>query len=282
VLKGSSIVLTSVSVLELEAGTSAGVAQSYYSLFSPRRASYELNFREPRIDAGVPSTTDPRRSFGPDEEVRLDTPFEVASNEQDSVRNLVVQMWDQRTVGVRSPVAVEGDVSGSLTLSANGTLQGQVTNQFAKPITGASIVFRGGRATLGTLEPGQAVPVSFSGIRAPRGGEPTPLPPRPTEDRSSMRGMGMMGMPQAMIAPNRAPEAVMVGEALERGLESSDERFRTWVSSGFVSNTPYPFPDDEALLVGWMKDDALGVQLKGGRAPAHTARTVVIVHIPVP
>jgi len=292
VLKGRAVVLRSVTMIEVQASTGAGAAQSYYSVFSPKKASYRVAFGAPNVDASVPAPVARMSMRGPRSDLKLNTPFEVEAGERDTVKDLLVQMWDQRMFSARAPVVLGGDVKSDLRVGRDAMVVGQVTNALGGlRLEGGGLIFRGQTQQLDALAPGAAVAVRLGPVRPARSDEPPPKPLgwRDTSGPYAMMGSGMGG---PMGAPTTAPEAdAQAAASLASGPTSSwssrggPYRVRAdlaeGAAEGFLRQNTYTFRDDEALLLGWADTDALGADLVGTHGATEQAKALVVVHIPV-
>jgi hypothetical protein len=291
VLKGRAVVLRSVSLIEVQASTGAGAAQSYYSIFSPRKASYRIGFATQNVDASVPAPLGRMSYTGRRSGLKLNTPFEVEEGDRDTVKDLLVQMWDQRMFSARAPVVLGGDLKSDLRIDRSSMVVGQITNALGGlKLESGGLIYRGQTQRLDSLGAGATLAVHLGPVRPARSDEPPPKPLgwRDTSGPYAMMGSSMGGPMAAPTAPEADAQAAagLVGPSTTswrpggRGYGGRPE-LTEGAAEGFIRQNLYTFRDDEALLIAWADTDALGADLMGVRGASEQGKALVVVHIPV-
>ncbi len=282
VLRGNATVLRSAGMVEVQASTGAGIAQSYYSLFSPRRAEYSLSFAAPSVETAVPSTAQPNWR-GRTEPQKLNSAFEVRSGAQDSVHKLLVQMWDQRVFETAAPVVLDGPLAGDLRLERGNRVTGQLTNDTGLPLQGAVLVFRRVAYAVGDLAAGEGKPIDWTAGFVPAPQDPDPGRYRgASEDQPGYRSYG--GPSASPVPPGgtvgSVVQALLKGPERREGRMTVEDPLYVALREGYLSRTGFGLSDREALLLAWTTTDPLAATV-AGRKPKAESVTLAAFHIAV-
>lgn len=273
-LRGGSLIVRDVGVVEVQGSTGAGQAVGVFSLFSPSRKDYAVGFGPASLDLDAPAFGRSRYG-GPGDPPKLASPFEVRAGEGDSIHKLLVQMWDQRLFAARGPVVLAGPLEGTLRL-AGGSLNGELRNATGLTLRDAILVFRREAHPLGEIADGATIPVSLSGAFAAL---PSPPPPGGFEGRSTtpqwMHG-GMPSTPQtSALAQLKMPEVQT------NPLKKEYEPLHEALHDGYLNGSSYQMSDQEAVVLGWSDSAALEATVNGREVSKGSALSLVAIHLAV-
>jgi hypothetical protein len=143
-LKGSDVIVNQITVVRAAQGTGRGIGQAYIGIYSPSRRSFDV-----RIPGGaLLSNPTSQQQTG-----QVETPLDVVFGETSSrLRNFEVGFGVLRGFRAEAP-ADAPQVDSDLHLE-RGVLLGTVTNRSVQVLENVAVVYSGGAAVLGTLEPG--------------------------------------------------------------------------------------------------------------------------------
>lgn len=144
VLRGSDLIVHEVAIVRGAPGTSDAVAQSYLGLFSPSRATYQIEVPGGAL-LSAPVSGD---FFGGD----TAGPLDVLQGDPARVRNLQIGFGSLRTVRAEAPVA--GPVIEADLRVEDGRLVGAVRNQSDRTLDNPAVVLGASAIVLPDLAPG--------------------------------------------------------------------------------------------------------------------------------
>jgi hypothetical protein len=145
VLRGTDVVINEVAIVRAAPDATEGTAQVYFGLFSPNRATYQVNLPDGALLA-APINADP---FGQGTSNSLDIVQGTGPQQPSIVRNLSVGTGSIRVVRAQLPVTAPR-LRVALNL-VNNTLVGTVENASDKPLEGVAVVLGSSVAVLGNV-----------------------------------------------------------------------------------------------------------------------------------
>ncbi len=151
-LRGTDVLLNQIAIVRGAPGTTEGEAQVYVGVFSPSRATYDVEVPGGAL-LGSPIVGD----FSGD-----GSPLDVLQGEPSRVRNLTVGFGSLRTIRALTATSVPlVDVDIAL---VDGSLTGTITNRSDVRLERPAIVLGGGVAVLSDLAPGETAQVRISSL----------------------------------------------------------------------------------------------------------------------
>lgn len=258
--KGGSVFVNRAALVETYSGQSQAGVYSEVGLFSPHRASYDIELPGNNLVAAVPN---PRPYFGGQSSGNTSAmggaQF-VETQSGVSLLNTPVNMWAMRAFDSQSTTDLGGAIDGSLS-EKNGALVGPLVNHTPYALTDCAVCYNGRWQSVGLLAPGAtlSLPSSASGS----GPQPAlPLPFEPENAPGNIHGR----MQSALGGYFRS-----LGQA------------EPPMNSGSNAHAGFAPAAGEAVLVGWSRDPKLvGPSPKiDGSSVAENDVSLVIVHVPV-
>ena len=147
-LRGTDVVVNEVAIVRGAPDTTEATAQVYFGVFSPSRATYQVEVPSGALLAS-PINGDP---FGQGSST-LDLVQGTGPERPSVVRNLAVGTGSLRTV--RAQLAVEGPLFHADLHLEDGTLVGTVENASQETLENAAVVLGSAVAVLGDIGPGE-------------------------------------------------------------------------------------------------------------------------------
>jgi len=151
VLRGSDVIVNEVAIIRGAPDTTEGRAQDYFGVFSPSRASYQVEVPGGALLAAPISGSDP---FGSTSGV-----LDVIQGDPAKVRDLSVGVAQLRTVRAETATTVP-KMRATLSLNDAG-LTGSFENESDQTLEQVSIVLGGSVVVLGDVAPHATVPVTL-------------------------------------------------------------------------------------------------------------------------
>ncbi len=274
IMRGGDVVVYSASVVEVRAGSPLGISSGYFGIFSPRKTRYRIAFSQPHVAIDVPNRA--TSGFGGFEEVEVPAMTLASDGGEDSVRSMLINMWDQQLLEARAATALEGAVTADLRV-ADGELVGEVHNGTSMTMAQTAIRYRSMTKGLGDIAPSASAPVRAS---APASGA-MPAP-------ATHPGAGPMGVMPYMGSPSGTPEGrdafnqlmPIMGPWPTSAADDPDSAIRRGLLGGLLERGRPVFADSEALVFAWLDGQPLRIDLGGARYRS-IGRTLLVVHVPV-
>lgn len=276
VMRGGDVVVYSASVVEVRDGSSLGVGSGYFGIFSPRKARYRIGFSQPHVAIGVPSRV--TAGFGGLEEVESPAMALASDGGEDTVKSMLINMWDQQLLEARAATALRGAVTADLRVT-DGELVGQVHNGTSMAMAQAAVRYRSVVKALGDIAPSASSPVRVTAPASAPGAVPAPtMPP----------GGGPMG-PMAYLGPSSGTAEgrdafnqlmPIMGPPAISAADDPESAIRRGLLEGLLEKGQPVFADDEALVFAWLDEQPLQIDL-GGTRHRSVGRTLLVVHVPV-
>lgn len=229
--QSSDIAVTEVTLLRAEAASPVALAHSYVGLFAPRPQAIDLHVPQGSLLAAA------RRAFGQPASGSTRQPMQVSEGMDVTVPAVRLAPGALTTFSVDTQSTLGGGVVGSLTADSQ-LIRGQVQNKTGQRLNDAFLVVGSSVYPLGVLNPNETRSIS-------------------------------------MAASNPAADAVAGGSALAAALypgsralgRTTDDPRRDILDRVFATTTfASSQPTGGALLVGWLDQSPLQVDIRHARA----------------
>jgi TolA-binding protein len=242
-MKGGQLILNHCTIIEGAANDNLFSTYTVSSIFSPRQAAYHLTFAErSALATEVTTRMDRIHQAGDD--------YIIEQDENLSVRNTRINMWDTRTFDFLSSVRLNGSIAASVSPVDSQTVQVRVTNNTAYTLEDCSISIQSEIRTLGRMAPGETKTENISAFQM-RGSSGTII-----YSGSSTR-RGAMAIQQALTS-----------------LIGSQTRIQSATMAG-----PAPQSDYSLYFTGWFFDPVTQLKIEK-ESPQTSAVNLLIVHLP--
>lgn len=273
-MRGGDVVVYSASVVEARDGSPLGVTSGYFGIFSPRKTRYGIAFSQPHVAIGVPSRV--TSGFGGIEEVEAPAMTLASDGGEDTVRSVLINMWDQQLLKARAATALDGAVTADLRV-VGGELVGEVHNGTSMTMAQTAIRYRSLTKGLGDIAPSASAPVRTTA--AAPAAMPAPAVPHGSGPMGPMPYMGpSSGTPEGRDAFNQLMP--IMGPSPASAADDPDSAIRRGLLAGLLERGQPVFADDEALVFAWLDGQPLRIDLGGSRHRS-IGRTLLVVHVPV-
>jgi hypothetical protein len=123
-LKGNTVLVNSIGVVELDGHDDPAPASFYSGLFAPVRGDYHLTYNAPALPQIVPQYA----YFGGPGPVANPLTMRLEEGSQTSITLLSMNMWSMRDIALHTSVHVPGTIESDLHPDAHGYLIGTVHN----------------------------------------------------------------------------------------------------------------------------------------------------------
>ncbi|HLA17310.1 MAG TPA: hypothetical protein VJZ72_10465 [Candidatus Limnocylindrales bacterium] len=244
-LRGSDVLIHEVAIVRGAAGTTEGLAQAYYGIFSPSRGVYQV-----RVPGGALLSSPVNGDFfgSPAGSAGV---LDILQGDPSSVRDLAVAIGGFRIVRAESPVDAPAlDVRIRL---QDGKLVGEIRNDSSRTVEDAAVILGATIARIGDIPAGETRSIVATAIDAT--GCCQPLADR------------LVGQPFAGIAaPTDTSRRTSIRYAMVNQLTWDPNRGGDWM-----------LPSDGPVVIGWGSDPVLPLQVDG-----HDARRTsdVLYYVP--
>lgn len=155
-LKGNTVLINSVGVIQLDGSTGPQPMSLYLGLFAPVRGDYALTYNAPSLPAMVPSYT----YYGPGPGTsNRPIGLRLQEGDQTQVQFPAMNMWSMRDVALHSTIRVPGGIRSQLHLDRKGYIVGAVHNDTALTLQHPAIIAGRTAYKLRDMPPESTVPV---------------------------------------------------------------------------------------------------------------------------
>lgn len=266
-IKGGALTVNRVVVLETVAGSDQVAGYGQMTLYSPRRAAYDIS---------MAPTTDPNspyRTLIPSEilsgGVALAGDLTVDLDTTAMLRGAEVRLWDKRSFDTPVAANLGGTVEAKTRMVDNQNAQVIVTNKTRYTLQDC-VLMNGGQANvIGSLAPGeskqQTLKWSYKDFSAGL--------TLPTEDQNAS------GFRDSQDTTKETPERTEI--RLRNGLASALFPQNNNGYSYYGGETTQSYGRATNALIGWFSDPLLKVQVDGRQAEGLEAN-LLMVHLPTP
>jgi hypothetical protein len=158
-LKGGEVVVNQLAVVHGAAGSDRGLANVYVGVYSPSRATFDVNVGGNALLAAPVTRSDP---FDRGSAVQ-ERPIDVVLGEPSTVRAYSVGFGTLR--GFRAQAAVSAPMIHSDLRRVEDALEGTITNASAQPLSSVAVVFGGAVSNVADMAPGETRPVTIDASR---------------------------------------------------------------------------------------------------------------------
>jgi hypothetical protein len=277
-IKGGALTLNRAVVLETQANSDQVAGYGQMTLYSPRRAGYDIGFGDPD------DPNNPYRSLAPGE---VYTPLYqdiarelmIEHDKTTTIRGAEVKLWDKRSFDVPVAVSPGGPIEaktawiseldgGSADLSERiANVRVTVTNKTRFALKDCALVSSAQQVPLGDMAPGE-----------------TKSAPLRWVSRGGAFGLGLpsrSGPPVVYDGPHKTPITPemtrnAIRDALAETLRQNSQRNMGWpndISSGYGKAAN--------VFIGWSYDPVLDVRVDGRLAAGEEAN-LLVTHLPPP
>ncbi|HEY4634787.1 MAG TPA: hypothetical protein VIH00_12800, partial [Candidatus Limnocylindrales bacterium] len=233
-LRGSDILLHEVAIVRGAPGTTEGVAQAYYGIFSPGRGTYQV-----RVPGGALLSAPINGEFlgNPDGTASV---LDILQGDPSSVRDLAVAIGGFRILRAESQIEAPAlDVDIRL---VDGKLVGEVRNDSPRTIEDAAVVLGSTVVKIGDIPAGETRPVGATSIDAAACCEP---------------------LADRLVGPQFSGLIGAGDESRRRSVRYAMVSQLTW-DPNFSTN--WMLPADGPVVVGWGSESVLPLQIEGHEA----------------
>jgi hypothetical protein len=266
-IKGGALTVNRVVTLETIAGSDQVAGYGQMTLYSPRRAAYDISMA-PTTDANSPyRTLIPSELLSGSGAVTGDLTVDMDTTAM--LRGAEVRLWDKRSFDTPVAANLGGTVEAKTRMLDNQNVEVVVTNKTRYTLQDCVLVNGGQANVIGTLAPGETKQQTLKWIY---------------KDFSA--GLTLPTPAQNPTGPLDSQDA------LKETPERTQMRLRNGLTAALFpqNNNGYNYYGNEAIqaygrstnaLVGWFSDPTLNVQVDGRSAEGLEAN-MLVVHLPTP
>lgn len=241
-IKGGQLYLRYCSVIEGASNTDGYAAYTVASIFSPRQARYDLTIKDPNgLATEVTEGTNGMQRQAGD--------LSVESDQQTTIRNTVVNMWDHRNFDFETHLNLPGHLTATLEPTAPLQCKVHLYNGTGFDLTECALSFRGNQTIVGDLKAGQSRDIKFT--YAGNGGT----------SGISVLSAGTQGAPSTE-------------NQIKAALASMASNASVYDANSAQNVSPFVF-------TGWLKGDVVGLSL-ANEQPEVTGVNLLVIHLPTP
>lgn len=157
-LKGNTVLVNAVSMVQLDGGSQARQLSMYLGLFAPVRGDYRLTYDAPALPMTVPQF-DYNYGGGPPPQT---SPLGLRMQEgsQTQIQFLSMNMWSMRDVALHSTVNIPGALRARLHVDPGGSIVGTVENDTPLTLVRPAVIAGRRWVRLRDMSPHSTVSVS--------------------------------------------------------------------------------------------------------------------------
>jgi hypothetical protein len=245
-IKGGQLYLHYCSVLEGAANSDGWDAYSVGSIFSPRQARYDLTVNDPA--ALVSEVTEGgmgQRAAGD---------LAVERDQKTTVKNALVNMWDNRQFDFQSYVSLGGQVSAAVTKTGANSATVELTNATKMKLSDCSVSYGGTPVLVGDLPPSGSKTVRVTLTTAGQPGSISIIGGGPSLQKSAKDIRDSL-----VSVATSAPVPQVTG---------------SYQAPQTPASTPF-------VLTGWFDEPAVSMTLEN-EEPQVSGVNLLVVHLPNP
>jgi hypothetical protein len=271
-IKGGDLTVNSAVVVETQANTDQAAGYAQMTVYSPRRATYDIAFGNPDDPNNPYHALLPSEIFtNPAESLGIDLTVDSDANGT-TLRNTLIKLWDKRSF--ETPVAVDlGGTVDAVTraLSKPGWVEVTLTNRTRFALTDCALVGND-TISLGNLVPGAAVTQRMQwNTRTSAINLPVPVPPAPTEADKTESADRPDERREDTPVVTRARIASALLQSLVTGTEQNQYGYQV----------PHGYGHGANALVARFSDPLLDLRVDGHK-PDGQEVNVLVAHLPMP
>ncbi len=268
-IKGGTLTVNRVVVLETAAGSDQVAGYGQMTLYSPRRAGYDISM----APAGDPNS--PYRAMVPGEVLTgtvetLTGQLTVDMDTTAVMRGTEVRLWDKRSFDTPVAADLKGKIDAKTQMIDGQNSQVTVTNNTRYALHDCTLLSGGQSTLLGDLRPGETKEGTLKWIF-----------------KDFISGLTLItpvssGTPgQAQDSQNTTKESpARTRQRLQSGLISALSA-QNANSNGYNNDTTQTYGRSTNALIGWFDDSLLNVQVDGKSAGGEETN-LLFVHLPPP
>ncbi|HLV80771.1 MAG TPA: hypothetical protein VKT32_10835 [Chthonomonadaceae bacterium] len=267
-IKGGLLTVNRAVLFEENANTDPPAGYAQWTLYSPRRAAYDIALGDPD------DPDNPYRNLAPDEISANGQGSGDLTIEQDkttTLRGTLVRLWDKRSFETPVQQSLGGPIAATTRLLPNADIEVAITNKTRYALHNCLLLNGGHTVELGDLAAGatvrRTVPlVVWAWSRSGAGSISLPSPPEPTDALNPEDSRS--GTPEATRARIQAGLVEMLRENVSQD-------YGYWQTPlGGSGGPPNAF-------VGWFDDPVLDIRVDGEKAAGQEVN-LLFAHLPPP
>jgi hypothetical protein len=267
-IKGGLLSANRIVVVETTANSDQAAAYGQLTIYSPRRAAYDIAIASPSGDAHAFA---PREVFAPGGGINGDLTIDSTAGAA-SIRGAMIRLWDKRSFDSPLPVSVGGGVEAKIRVLPDKRVQVVVTNKTPYVLQDCALIADDENIDIGALAPGQAS--------------------KPHEMKWATR-VAATSIPLHSHLPLDSPEAAHNNgqEALKK-ISTHDKimmAFKNTLNAGTEQNWNNPYGESGRgyghsinAFIGWFSDPLMNVQIDGKPAASGEEVNLLVAHLPAP
>ena len=272
-IKGGNLTVNRAVVYEGFANTDTIAGRGQFTLYSPRRAAYNISIGDAK------DSRNPYRNIQPTETLRSErangaSDLTVARDASTSLRNVNVPLWDTRSFDIPVTGSLGGGIEARVSLSGSD-LRYRLTNHTKYDLHHCSVIVGDQNVPMSDLKAGETAEIHPAWTGNIATNSPFARLPITTMMRSNQSAFS--------LHPAEAT-AAETQEAIREALESS---LRTIYVDHYISNSYNDnfTPSNRTVIacgfLGWFDAKTLDVQVDGKSAEGEQ-ENMLYVHLPLP
>lgn len=267
-IKGGNLNVNRAAVLESQAGSDQFGGYAQMTVYSPRRANYDISLGEAGDSESGAHDVSPNEIFRPQ---TLTSDLTVEQNGATTLRNTQIGLWDKRSFDLPISPSLGGAVEAKVEMAAGGQVQVTVTNKTRYTIKDCALVNADRGVPIGDLAPGQ----SGHGMVSWAYGANSDVLRLPTA--ASLAGSGLPYNPQDGESPESITSKMRYAVTQVLGQSAGQNEYGYGWGADLESN----FGKVPNAFVGWTTDNLLHTTIDG-KAPTGEEVNLIFVHLPPP
>lgn len=266
-IKGGDLTINRVVVLETIAGSDQVSGYGQMTLYSPRRAGYDISMA-PTSDANSPYRTLVPAEVLTGGSATLSGDLTVDMDTTAMLRGTEVRLWDKRSFDTPVVANLGGTVEATTQMLDNHNVQVTITNKTRYALQDCLLITGGQAAVIGKLAPGASTQQTVKWSYKDFGGG-LALP------SNEQNYPGSAGSPDST---KETPERTQA--RLQLGLISALSPQNNGGYNNYYESSQ-SYGRNTNALIGWFSDPLLKVQVDGKQAEGLEAN-LLMVHLPTP
>jgi hypothetical protein len=258
-IKGGSLTVNKAVVVEGQAGSPTFAGFGQFTLYSPRRTSYDIALKSADAEHSDWGTV-------PNEMSRIESLGSDLTLDQDNgtvIRGVQIGLWDKRSYELPISVAAGGPVDIQAVMIDGSHARVTVTNNTRYTLTSAALINGDTQSMIGDLPPGKSATATvkwvFNSVSA------------------VIRVPDLAGEPGTDSSDATVRKRIQRAMVQVLGANSGNNQYGMWNYMGgdaVSGKTPNVF-------VGWFEDALMHVDVNGSAAKGAEAN-LLVVHLPTP
>lgn len=263
-IKGGLLSVNRVVVVETCANSNQAAGYGQLTIYSPRRAAYNIAINAGSADAHMFS---PREALTNNQSALPEITVDSTPG-QSGVRGAMIFLWDKRSFDSPLTIAIGEGITAQTRMLPDHTTEVIVTNKTPYSLKSCALLADDANIDIGDLEPGQtSVPKNIHWA-ARTAAVNIPF-------RSMLSNPSMAGVSKLSLDKTSTHDKITL--ALAESLSKSGER-----NSNYYAESGRGFGHSANVFVGWFSDPLMNVRIDGKPAPSGEEVNLLVVHLPLP